>query len=106
MFRPDPNLSPRDFVVALTLFYEDEQGAMLSSTFFNGTVEIVEQKKMIDTEMLFLYLILLGIASGIGARLVASLPAPRTACAREGARRRTPGDVVGKSGRTRHNGWS
>lgn len=65
-FRPDPNLSPREFTVALHLIYEDpETGRMHSNLVFNSTVDIVEMQKLIDTEMLFLYLMLLGVV-GLG----------------------------------------
>lgn len=56
MFRPDPLLSPREFTIALTLFYEDLKGAIYSSTFFNSTVDIKDQNRLVDTDLVFLYL--------------------------------------------------
>jgi len=53
-FVPDARLSPRDFVVALTAFYTDTQGQWYSTTFFNQTVDIVEQKKLVDWELIML----------------------------------------------------
>ena len=66
-FRPDPILSPREFIVALHLIYEDpEAGRMHSNLVFNSTVDIVEMQKLIDTEMLFLYLMLAAVVGGGG----------------------------------------
>uniref|UniRef100_A0A7S3RAP3 Translocon-associated protein subunit alpha n=1 Tax=Dunaliella tertiolecta TaxID=3047 RepID=A0A7S3RAP3_DUNTE len=65
-FVPDARLSPRDFVVALTTFYTDSKGQWYSTTFFNQTVDIVEQKKLVDWELIMLVglfaAILLGLA--------------------------------------------
>ncbi|KAG1674966.1 hypothetical protein FOA52_014761 [Chlamydomonas sp. UWO 241] len=57
-FQPDARIEPRDFVVALTVLYHDNKGKYFSSTFFNSTVEIVEEKKMIDWELIQLTCIL------------------------------------------------
>lgn len=66
-FRPDPILSPREFIVALHLIYEDPAtGALHSNTVFNSTIDIVEMPKLVDTEMLFMYLMLIGVAVGGG----------------------------------------
>mmetsp|Transcript_12282 Transcript_12282/g.30014 ORF Transcript_12282/g.30014 Transcript_12282/m.30014 type:complete len:240 (-) Transcript_12282:716-1435(-) len=62
-FFPDPRLEPRDFIVALTAFYSDSKGNWHSTTFFNQTVEIVEVKKLIDWELLFMFA-LFGAAIG------------------------------------------
>lgn len=58
-FRPDPALHPREFTVALTVFYTSTSGAMSSTTFFNSTIEIVEAPRTIDSEILFLWAMLL-----------------------------------------------
>eukprot|EP00877_Chromochloris_zofingiensis_P008853 jgi/Chrzof1/4220/Cz14g03170.t1 len=58
IFRPDPILSPREFTVAVHLFYEDPEGNFYSNTVFNSTVDIVEMPKLVDTEMVFMYLTL------------------------------------------------
>eukprot|EP00951_Prasinocladus_malaysianus_P015737 scaffold121304_cov43-Prasinocladus_malaysianus.AAC.1 len=50
-FRPDAALHPREFTVALTVFYTTSQGAMSTSTFFNSTIEIVEPPRTIDSEI-------------------------------------------------------
>lgn len=63
---PSKDLPARDFIMAITLFYSDKRFAMKSSTFFNATVEIVEVKKFIDTDLLFLYLLLLSIFGAAG----------------------------------------
>ena len=65
-FVPDARLEPRDFVVALTVFYQDTKGQYYSNTFFNQTIEIIEVKKMIDWELISMFLILAGIGAGIG----------------------------------------
>jgi hypothetical protein len=66
-FRPDPILSPREFIVALHLIYEDPAtGALHSNTVFNSTIDIVEMPKLVDTEMLFMYLMLISVAVGGG----------------------------------------
>ncbi|MEW5307889.1 MAG: hypothetical protein WDW36_010258 [Sanguina aurantia] len=63
---PSKDLPARDFIMAITLFYSDKRFAMKSSTFFNSTVEVVEVKKFIDTDLLFLYLLLLSIFGAAG----------------------------------------
>jgi len=66
-FRPDPILSPREFIVALHLIYEDpEDNRMHSNLVFNQTVDIVEMDKLIDTEMLFLYIMMAAVVGGAG----------------------------------------
>ena len=65
-FQPDARLEPRDFVVALTVFYQDSKGEYFSNTFFNQTVEIIEIKKMIDWELISMFLIIIGIFAGVG----------------------------------------
>lgn len=60
-----PNLPPRDFQVALTAFYNTEtQG--FATTFFNKTITIVEQPRFIDFELIFLWLLMLGLLGGGG----------------------------------------
>jgi hypothetical protein len=65
-FRPDPLLAGRDFQLALTLFYEDNKGGFFSTTFFNQTVDFTEVEKLIDHEVLFLYLLLVAAIAGAG----------------------------------------
>lgn len=83
---PDPRLEPRDFVVALTVFYQDIKGQFYSTTFFNQTIEIVEKKKLIDTELLGMWAILAGIVAAIGEagcgwQALWALPLPAVALA-------------------------
>ncbi len=62
-FVPDQRLEPRDFFVALTVFYTDAAGrAGFSNTFFNQTIEIVEVKVWIDTELIQMFIILAALA--------------------------------------------
>lgn len=59
------DLPPRDYQVALTVFYEAKDG-FKATTFFNQTIEVVDVKKLIDTDLIFLYLLLLGILAFVG----------------------------------------
>lgn len=65
-FFPDGRLEPRDFTVALTVFYGDAAGGWYSSTFFNETINIVEVKKWVDWELLGLVGLFAVAASGLG----------------------------------------
>lgn len=65
----------RDFVVALTVLYQDQAGKYMSNTFFNQTISIVEVKQLIDWELISLFLILGGLVAG-GAYLLYSFTAP------------------------------
>lgn len=68
IFRPDPMIpAPREFVVALTCFYQDPEGIMHASSVFNQTIFIVEKYRLVDTEMLFMCLILAALAGAAGA---------------------------------------
>lgn len=59
------NLPPREFQVALTAFYNTAtQG--FATTFFNQTITIVEQPRLIDLELIFLWLLLLSLLGGGG----------------------------------------
>lgn len=66
VFQPDPLLSPREFQVALTVFYEDLKGGLFSTTFFNDTVGILEQKRLVDTDLIFMYLTLAALVALAG----------------------------------------
>jgi hypothetical protein len=68
-FLPDPRVEPRDWTIALTAFYSDSQGNWYSSTFFNQTVNIVEVKKLVDWELLFLIVLFAG-ALGFGGEVI------------------------------------
>lgn len=63
-FNPDYRLEPRDFTVALTVVYHNEKEQFFSNTFFNETIEIVEEPKLIDYEMISLVVLLAAIAGG------------------------------------------
>lgn len=68
-FTPNPLLTPTEFTVALTLFYEDTKGEFFSTTFFNSTIDIVEKPKLIDTDLIFMTLTLAAIFTAIGELL-------------------------------------
>lgn len=67
-FMTPANMPPRQFRVALTVFYEEEGkvDAKHAHTFFNSTIEVMEPERLIDTEALFLYATLLAIAAAVG----------------------------------------
>ena len=56
---------PRLPQVSLTVFYEAADG-FKSTTFFNQTIEMVEVKKLIDTDLIMLYMLLLGLMGAGG----------------------------------------
>lgn len=64
-FTPHQMLPPASYVIALTVFYEGKEG-FKATTFFNQTVEVVEVKKVIDWELITLYLLLTGVLAAIG----------------------------------------
>lgn len=64
-FMPYGQLQPREFAMALTVFYHTDK-QLYSSTFYNGTVDITEPASLIDSQLIFLYLMALGIAAAIG----------------------------------------
>ena len=72
-FMPDPRVEPRDFIVALTVIYQDTKGVYYSNTFFNQTIEIIEVKKLVDWELLFLYVFIFGLIAGIGYLIYSSV---------------------------------
>ncbi len=82
-FQPDPRLEPRDFIVSLTAFYSDSKGQWYSSTFFNETVNIVEVKKLIDWELLFLILLFTAGLAAAGEEHACAHTHSRTQCAQQ-----------------------
>lgn len=65
-FATAANMPPRQFRLALTVFYEGDKSQQYAKTFFNSTVEVMEPDRLIDTDALFLYLTLASIAAAIG----------------------------------------
>lgn len=67
-FRPDARLPPRAFYLALTVFYHEAgtRKSMQSDTFFNQTVELIDQDRIIDTESFSLYITLAIILAAAG----------------------------------------
>lgn len=66
-FRIAPQVPTRDFFVAIHLIYEDiGGGGYYSNTVFNGTIEVVEKPKLIDTEGIFMYAMILATFGAIG----------------------------------------
>ncbi|KAK9903492.1 hypothetical protein WJX75_006931 [Coccomyxa subellipsoidea] len=59
-FMPDESFPPREFQVALTVFYNTPAGSF-ASTFFNETIDIVEVPPLIDVQGIFLLAALLAL---------------------------------------------
>uniref|UniRef100_A0A7S0WKU2 Translocon-associated protein subunit alpha n=1 Tax=Pyramimonas obovata TaxID=1411642 RepID=A0A7S0WKU2_9CHLO len=70
--KPDLNLQARDFIVALTAFYESD-GEMYSSTFFNGTVYVVESAGFLDMETFFMYFFIVAVVGLIAGAIFKAL---------------------------------
>lgn len=65
--RPDPQLEPRDFQIAATVWYEDpDTRDVYASTFFNSTVELLEAESTFDTSLLFGTVTALAVIGGLG----------------------------------------
>jgi len=62
-FRPDSLLEPRDFVLILSVFYQDEALTNYTNAFFNSTISITEPDITFDFQKLFLYV---GFAAVLG----------------------------------------
>jgi len=61
--------------VAIHLIYEDMgSSGYYSNVVFNGTVEVVEKAKLIDTEGLFMYLMIIALFAGIGKHVLDQHP--------------------------------
>jgi len=59
-FVPDKHLQPRDFQVAVSVFYveEDSMNSRYATTFYNETIEVAEALLVIDGETLSVYFML------------------------------------------------
>jgi hypothetical protein len=58
--KPHLHLQPRDFVVAMSIFYESDD-ELFSSTCYNGTVYIVEPAGFFDVETFFMYFFIVSV---------------------------------------------
>uniref|UniRef100_A0A7S0YXF5 Translocon-associated protein subunit alpha n=1 Tax=Polytomella parva TaxID=51329 RepID=A0A7S0YXF5_9CHLO len=59
-------LPPRDYLVALTVFYEEPTGAFRATTFFNSTIDAVEVSKgLFDFQLFFLFVMFLAVLAGV-----------------------------------------
>ncbi|KAL6745623.1 translocon-associated protein alpha subunit [Haematococcus lacustris] len=106
-FMPDHRLEPRDFTVALTAFYSDSKGRWHSTTFFNQTINIVEVKKMVDWELLFLialFVAAIAAAAYSAYSYVVSLGWLKSQKKRQRARR-TPGEAPPAMTAEDHADW-
>lgn len=65
-FYLDPILAGRDFGVAIALLYTQGKGDDLKtmmSVAFNSTVDVVEPPRLVDTEAIFMFAVLAGLAA-------------------------------------------
>jgi len=65
-FYPDPMLEPREFGLQANVYYSDAHGENYTSTFYNGTIFLVESNESIDAQTLFTYVGILGVAGLVG----------------------------------------
>jgi len=65
VFLPDPLLEPRDFGLSLSVNYKTDS-ANYTSTFYNGTIILVEPAGEFDVQTLFTYVGLIGVAGLLG----------------------------------------
>ncbi|KAK9823798.1 hypothetical protein WJX72_005579 [[Myrmecia] bisecta] len=67
-FTPAANLPQREFIVALTVFYQSQASAH-STLFFNKTIDVIERPSWVDTELLFLWALLAAALGSVGVFL-------------------------------------
>lgn len=65
-FFPDPNLEPREYILALTVDYIDADKEEYRSVYFNGTIEMVESQGSADTRTFFGRILTLGFLGILG----------------------------------------
>mmetsp|Transcript_17764 Transcript_17764/g.24555 ORF Transcript_17764/g.24555 Transcript_17764/m.24555 type:complete len:266 (+) Transcript_17764:88-885(+) len=71
---PDVNLQPRDFLVSLSVFYQSDDGEDLySSTFYNGTIHLLEPPGFLDMETFFMYFFIVAVVGLIAGALFKAL---------------------------------
>eukprot|EP00992_Anisonema_acinus_P008105 TRINITY_DN4176_c0_g1_i2.p1 TRINITY_DN4176_c0_g1~~TRINITY_DN4176_c0_g1_i2.p1 ORF type:complete len:280 (+),score=62.54 TRINITY_DN4176_c0_g1_i2:55-894(+) len=65
-FKADPALDPRQYALALQVFYTNDDNETYLSTVFNNTVDILDPESTLDAKSVFAYLCILGIFAGAG----------------------------------------
>lgn len=61
-----PRLPPREFLLTIKAFVSAEEGSFNTLVVFNNTIDVVEPYRLIDTELLFLYVIFAGLLALVG----------------------------------------
>eukprot|EP01125_Pyxidicula_operculata_P004651 TRINITY_DN1749_c0_g1_i1.p1 TRINITY_DN1749_c0_g1~~TRINITY_DN1749_c0_g1_i1.p1 ORF type:complete len:242 (-),score=49.73 TRINITY_DN1749_c0_g1_i1:106-831(-) len=64
-FYPEELLEARDYALVANVFYNDEDGTVFASTFYNGTVYLVEELTPLDFQTVFATLLALGMGAGL-----------------------------------------
>jgi translocon-associated protein subunit alpha len=66
-FIPPRELPANEYQIALTVFYDTIGGSgFKSTTFFNETITVNEKPQLIDTKLIFLYLIFIALVAAGG----------------------------------------
>jgi len=73
-FYPDELLEPKDYIFISTIAYNDEENQNYTTTFYNGTIEMIEQPTTFDFQTVFSYFLILGVLSLIGYVIYLNLP--------------------------------
>jgi len=73
-FFPDDLLEPKDYTFVTTVSYSDEENVNYTSTFYNGTIYMVEEAISFDFQTVFTYFLLLSVLALIGYVVYINLP--------------------------------
>jgi len=65
-FYPDELLEPKEYVFIATALYTDEDNVNYTTTFYNGTIEMIEDSIPLDFQTFFTYFLVLGILGLVG----------------------------------------
>jgi len=65
-FFPDELLEPKEYLFVATAFYSDEDNINYTTTFFNGTIYMVEDTTPLDLITFFTYFLVLGVLGLVG----------------------------------------
>jgi len=65
-FSPDLLLEPRDYGLVVSVFYSDLEGGNFTNVVFNSTIGLMESTEGVDSQSLFTYVGLLGVAGLVG----------------------------------------
>jgi len=73
-FYPDDLLEPKDYAFISTVSYSDEENVNYTTTFYNGTIYMIEESTSIDFQTIFTYFLLLSVVALIGYVVFLNLP--------------------------------